>query len=89
MVKNNEQDRKELKIFDRAVGTFTGWEEVDDFVLAFYDFEPYEGFDMPKSDLTVDYVKGTFKNYDDAGEVTVSKDFFLVLFGFIARQKRL
>jgi hypothetical protein len=58
--------RNETKVCGRIIGTDTGWDEVMDFVVAFYDFEPAHGVDLPKcSCLCVDYISGTFEVQND------------------------
>lgn len=79
----------ELSIFNRKVGTCTGWDDIDHLHLVFYDFKPYEGFDMPQADLSVDYENGFFMNFNDDGDIIVQKDFLTVMNGFVARQTRL
>lgn len=83
-------DRKEATILGRSVGTLDGWDWIDDNSFVLYNFEPAEGFDMPKYDLTVDFSAGKFSNFSyDDGSLILEKDFLTVMNGFVARQQRL
>lgn len=78
--------REPVTILGKFVGTATGWDQVDDLAIVLYEFEPYEGFEVPTDNLTVDFVAGTVKNYDDEGNETFNTDMITVMNGFIARQ---
>jgi hypothetical protein len=55
------EERNPLKVFGRVIGTYTGWEQVDDLTFMFYDFIPDEKYDLKAGDLAVDYESGSFQ----------------------------
>lgn len=65
-----EEDRIEVKLFGYVLGSADGWDQVDDTVVCFYDYQQNEtgksiiGFDFPKdTNLQVDWVEGTIVGY--------------------------
>lgn len=56
-------ERGEVEIFNRVVGSATGYEQTDMVIFNYVGFKPLDGFDMPNNkNLIVDYLAGTFKN---------------------------
>lgn len=88
MSRPSEKDRNETKIFNVGVGTATGWDQMSDWGVCLYDFEPYPGFDVPAGDIGVDFETGTIQHYDVIGNVTVEKSIMIVMNGFLGYQNR-
>lgn len=75
-----EEQQIEWTVLGRVIGTATGWDQADSFVISVYDFQPVAGVNLPKTDcLTVDFEKGTAETYDEKGEVTSSTDLVTAL----------
>jgi hypothetical protein len=53
----------EVKILGIVVGTATGWDEVTDWGLTFYDFKPVLN-GIPEGDLFVDFQSGDLQITD-------------------------
>lgn len=78
-------ERKPALVLGYFVGTCTGWDQGGDWQILLYDFEPYEGFDMPTtSALGIDYEDGNFEIYDEEGNVSISKDIVSVMDAFVS-----
>ena len=58
----------------RNIGTATGWDQVGDFILYLYDFEPRPGSKLPDADISVDFRRGKICSFDDDGKVVVELD---------------
>lgn len=72
--------RTDWPILGRNVGTATGWDQQDTFVITIYEFEPNSKYPkLLKGDVTVDFEKGTMELYDDNGDITNSVDLVGVL----------
>jgi hypothetical protein len=72
-----EQERFEWVVLGRVIGTATGWDQADTFVMQIYDFEPDKEINLPKADcLTIDFEKGVAQIYDDDGQL--KQDFDLI-----------
>ena len=65
-----------VTILGRVIGTASGWDEVGDQCLSFYDFAPAKNVDLQKcSSISVSFDSGVIEGYDDKGEsVIFSKD---------------
>lgn len=67
------ENRSDLVVLGRVIGTFTGWDQGDTLNFVFYGFKPkFEG--MPEGDMNVDYEGGFFRFYDDEGNETWAND---------------
>lgn len=77
-------ERKPTLVLGYFVGTSTGWDQADDWSIILYDFEPYKGFDMPAGDLGVDYQEGVFENYDEEGNVSLTKKMVPVMDAYLS-----
>lgn len=76
--------REPCSILGRYVGTASGWDQVDDWSLCLYDFEPYEGFYATKgTTLTVDFERGVVQSVSDDGKVEYEADMLETLNRFI------
>jgi hypothetical protein len=78
-------ERQEWIILGRVIGTATGWDQGDTFVIQIYDFEPAPGVNLPADEcISFDFEKGLAQTYDDAGQTKESFDIISALQG--ARQ---
>ena len=76
----------EWVVLGRVVGTASGWDQADTFVMQLYDFKPSVGVNLPASDcITFDFDNGLAQTYDDNGNVTHSSDIIESLFSAIRR----
>lgn len=69
----SEDERVEVDILGKTIGTCTGWDEIDTLILVFYDFVPDEVHkdSLIEGDITVYYDKGLIRYYyDDEGGIT-------------------
>jgi hypothetical protein len=76
----SKEKRVDWTVLGRVIGTATGWDQVDTFVMMLYDFEPAVDVDLPTGDINIDFENGVVETFDDAGKVTSSKDIVLALF---------
>lgn len=83
------REREVCAVLGYDIGTATGWDQQGYWDIVLYEFEPFEGFDMPAGDLCVSYESGNFSIYDDNGNETENKDILIVMNGFVSRQKML
>lgn len=67
-------------VLGREIGTATGWDQADTFVMQLYDFQPAENVDLPAGTLCINFESGVAETYDDDGKVLISKDIVLALF---------
>lgn len=67
--------RLEWTVLGRKVGTATGWDQADTFVMTLYDFQPATGVDLPTAEfMTFDFEHGTAETFDETGKVTFTTD---------------
>lgn len=67
--------RLDVIILGRKFGTSLGWDAAVDYEqLAFYDFEPALGVDLPAGDLSIDFHEGHYSVDDVDGTTLVSGD---------------
>jgi hypothetical protein len=67
------EERSNLILLGRDVGTFTGWDQGDTTSFVFYGFKPkFEGW--LEGDLSVDYENGNLLFYDDEGNIVWEQD---------------
>ena len=75
-------ERSEWIILGRVVGTATGWDQADTFVMQLYDFEPADGVGLPSNScISFDFEHGKAETFDDAGKLDVSLDIITALLG--------
>lgn len=67
-------------VLGREIGTATGWDQADTFVMQLYDFKPADNVDLPSGTLCINFESGVAETYDDNGKVLISKDIVLALF---------
>lgn len=75
-----KKKRSDCTVLGRNIGTATGWDQVDTFVMMLHDFEPVDGVDLPSGDINIDFEKGVVVAFDDDANVISSKDIVLALF---------
>ena len=68
-------ERLDWEVMGRLVGTATGWDQQDTWVMMLYDFVPVEGIPFPTGDVTFDFERGTVTLYNDDGVATDVVDF--------------
>lgn len=68
------EERLPWNLLGREIGTATGWDQADTFIVQLYDFVPASGVDLPEGTLTIDFESGDAMTHDDEGNVTASKD---------------
>lgn len=74
------QKRIEWTVLGRVIGTATGWDQADTFVIGLYDFEPAENVKLPETDcLWIDFESGTAQTFDEGGNVETSHDIVAAL----------
>ncbi len=74
-------------VLGRAIGTASGWDQSDTFIMMLYDFEPAPGIDLPAGTLCIDFEHGWAETYDDVGEVLTSHDVVAALAGLPIQPK--
>lgn len=79
-----KNDRLPWTILGRNIGTASGWDHADAFVMQLYDFEPADDVDLPSGTLCIDFEKGIAETFDDEGKTLISKDIVLALFDVLA-----
>jgi hypothetical protein len=76
--------RLDWVVLGRKIGTATGWDQADTFVMQIYDFEPADGVGLPASEcLSFDFENGVAETYDEKGKTTESRDLVTSLFGIV------
>lgn len=74
------QERHEYVVLGRIIGTAAGWDQVGDWSINFYEFEPAPGVPLPVAEaLFFDSETGLFEAYDDAGNVVFHQDAIVTL----------
>jgi len=74
-----------LIVLGRDIGTFTGWDQIDDDMMVFYDYTPHVSVGLPSGDLFVSYGAGLVMTYDDDGQET-SKNDLIDAIGHVTRK---
>ena len=67
-------ERLEWEIMGRVVGTATGWDQQDTWIMMLYAFEPAEGIALPSGDVSFDFERGLCILYNDEGEILETAD---------------
>jgi len=75
------EDRLEVNILGRNLGTASGWDGEPGENIWFYDFEPVDDIDLPKCTLSIDFTKGEIGAQDDEGLVQLPLDIVSFLNG--------
>ena len=61
-------------LLGRDIGTATGWDQADTFVMQLYDFKPAHGIDLPSGTISVNFETGLVESYDEEGRTIEAKD---------------
>lgn len=75
-----KNERLPWTVLGREIGTASGWDQADTFVMQLYDFEPAASVDLPPGTLCINFETGLAETYDEDGKVLISKDIVLALF---------
>lgn len=70
----SDNDRTVQFVCGRAIGTATGWDQLDTFSLSLHDFKGVEGYEGPEGDICIFFGEGCIESYDEAGNVTAAVD---------------
>jgi hypothetical protein len=71
--------RRNETVLGRRIGTSSGWEQADDWLMILIDYEPAPGISLPIGDLCIDFQKGQFSTFDDAGRLNFVADIVTIL----------
>jgi hypothetical protein len=71
----------EWTILGRKVGSASGWDIVDTFVMMLYDFVPVHGIDLPRGDINFDFENGVAESFNDDGQPVRSVDLVTAISG--------
>lgn len=76
MFDTSNSERLDWIVLGRLIGTATGWDQADTFVIMLYDFEPVEALalDLPSGGVNIDFESGKLETYDEHGDTLVSVD---------------
>lgn len=75
-----EYDRTSWSVAGRVIGSATGWDSSDTFVMCLYDFEPHPDVRLPSAEfLTVDFENGYFETFNEDGTLATRADLVTVL----------
>jgi hypothetical protein len=61
-------------LLGRLIGTASGWDQADTFVMQLYDFEPAKGVDLPSGTISVNFESGLVETWDEEGKPITSRD---------------
>ena len=64
----------DFEVLGRHFGKASGWDMVDDFEVQLYDFIPGPGIDLPKGDVSVNFVTGRVAKFNDDGVRVFERD---------------
>jgi len=68
-------ERQSWVVWGRKIGTGTGWDQADTFVMQLYDFEGGEGYTGPCGPCVIfDFERGRIETVGGDGELTDSVD---------------
>ena len=73
------EQHEEWKILGRTIGTASGWDQSDTFVMMLYDFKPSAGIDLPSGTLCINFESGIAETYDDEGQTLIARDIVATL----------
>lgn len=76
-------DRVDWTVLGRIIGSASGWDQADTFVMNIYDFEPAANVPLEATEcLFIDFENGKVEAYnDDTGKPSWSKDLIESLSG--------
>lgn len=68
------------KVLGRVIGTVTGWDQADRFIIELHDFKPAKGVSIKKAEcLCIDFESGCAIIYDDNGQEVYNWDLIMAL----------
>ena len=80
--KRNMSKQIEWTVLGRIIGTATGWDQADTFVMNLYGFVPAPDVPLDSSECVfIDFEHGKIEAYDDFGQAIWSKDLIEALSG--------
>lgn len=71
---SDDEDRIEVDILGRNLGTASGWDGDPGECIWFYEFQPRDGVDLKSGDLQIDFVKGLIGIQGPEGEILDPED---------------
>ena len=71
---SDAQERTTWIVCGRVIGTATGWDQSDTFVMTLYDFEPVGDCKIPKGEILFRFENGTAEQIGEDGEISFSID---------------
>lgn len=75
-------DKIEWNVLGRIIGTASGWDQADTFVINLYDFEPAKEVPLDPSEcIFIDFESGKVEAYGESGEPIWTKDLMESLSG--------
>jgi hypothetical protein len=69
-----KEKRLTWTLLGREIGTATGWDQADTFVMQLYDFKPHAGIDLPCGTISINFETGLAESWNDDGQVIQSAD---------------
>lgn len=66
--------RMDWTICGRKIGTATGWDQHDTFIIGLSDFVAGPGYKGPSGMITFNFERGYIETYDDNGELVDQAD---------------
>jgi len=80
-VTDEQEERMEVKVLGRVLGTASGWDGDPGETVWFYDFQAVSGLHLPFTSLAVDFLNGYIGTLDnETGEFTKNSTNDIVLF---------
>ena len=78
MVKKLKQPIADAVVLGRYLGTYRGWDEVEDQIFVLFDLQPIESLSKLSGDVTFDLHNGWIIKYDDSGKEIYKRDISLI-----------
>lgn len=67
-------DALDWVIMGRAVGTASGWDQVDNWQMLLFDFVPAAGVQLPRGDVNFNFEDGLATLYSNSGTIIETVD---------------
>jgi len=74
-----KEDLFDFEVLGRLFGKASGYDIVDTFEVIYYGFVPAGGVDLPKGDLSVNFVTGRAAQYNNEGVRVFERDIVDIL----------
>ena len=71
--------RMEVTVVGINIGTASGWDQVTDNGIQFYDFIPNSIFGLLNADIYIDTETGVWEQYNEEGTEVINKGIFIDL----------